>query len=259
VTKLHVEFPDIAGLAQDEEWCRVTVNGHAPRTIRFHEYGEIFDIPGLYEELFYGRLGCTSPKTLAGLLGEALKKADVPPAKLRGLDVGAGNGMVGEELKKLGVASVVGIDILPEAARATARDRPRVYVDYVVADLTALPDADRARLTATKPNLLSTVAALGFGDMPSRAFATAWNLVADQGWVVFNIKQDFLDAKYQWGFSLLVRKLREQGLLDVKSELPYRHRLALDGRPLQYVGFVGQKKGAIPDAWLDALNDHPPE
>jgi predicted TPR repeat methyltransferase len=257
--KLNVEFPDISGLTQDEEWCRVTVNGHAPRTIRFHEYAEIFGIPGLYEELFYGRLGCTSPKTLAGLLGEALKRADVPPAKLRGLDVGAGNGMVGEELKKLGVASVVGVDILPEAGAAAARDRPGVYADYVVADLTALPDGDRARLTAATPNLLSTVAALGFGDMPSLAFATAWNLVADQGWVVFNIKQEFLDAKYQHGFSLLVRRLRDEGLLEVKAEHPYRHRLALDGRPLFYVGFVGQKKGQIPDAWLPTLVDHPPE
>ena len=35
-----------------------------------------------------------------------------------------------------GVGTVVGVDILDEAANATERDRPDVYDDYVVVDLT---------------------------------------------------------------------------------------------------------------------------
>jgi predicted TPR repeat methyltransferase len=241
---LAVEFPDVVGLAQDEEWFAANVAG-VRRKIRFHDYADIFSVPGLYEALFYGRLKCTSPVTLAGLLGEALAKARIAPSSLRCLDLGAGNGMVGEELVKLGVASVTGVDILPEAAMATTRDRPGLYADYVVADLTALGEADRARLTATTPNLLSTVAALGFGDIPSLAFTTAWNLVTTPAWVVFNIKQDFLDQKYQHGFSLLVRRLREKGLFQLHAEVAYTHRLALDGTPLPYIGMVGVKTGVV--------------
>lgn len=257
MTKLAVQFPDVVGLTQDEEWFKATVDG-VEKKIRFHDYADIFSVPGLYEELFYGRLKCSSPKTLAGLLGDALKKAGVAPSSLRCLDVGAGNGMVGEELARLGVSSVVGVDILAEAATATTRDRPGLYADYVVADLTALTGAQRTRLTATKPNLLSTVAALGFGDIPSLAFTTAWNLVATPSWVVFNIKQDFLDEKYQHGFSLLVRRLREKGLFELRAEVAYTHRLALDGAPLPYVGLVGVKTGDIPDKWLASLEEPQP-
>lgn len=259
MTRLVVELPDVSGLPQDEEWCKVQVGDETPRTIRFHEYGTIFSIPGLYEELFYRRLRCGSPATLAQLLDGVLRKADVPPARLRGLDVGAGNGMVGEQLRQLGVSALIGADILPEAAAATRRDRPDVYQDYVVGDLTALSPADEARITSFRPNLLTTVAALGFGDMPSLAFARAWNLVENPAWIVFNIKQEFLDARHQHGFALLHRRLRDEGLLDVRAEHAYEHRLALDGRPLHYVGFVGMKTGPIPEAWLASLRDTPEE
>ena len=40
--------------------------------------------------------------------------------------------MVGEELEELGASTIVGIDLLPEAAAAAVRDRPGVYDDYCV-------------------------------------------------------------------------------------------------------------------------------
>ncbi len=48
---------------------------------------------------------------------------------LRVLDLGAGNGVVGEELKKRGVSRLVGVDIITEAQAATERDRPGVIND----------------------------------------------------------------------------------------------------------------------------------
>src|SRR5690606_34320718 len=51
-------------LAQDEAYCHL-VEGGEERKIRFHEYGEIYKRPGLYEQLFYQRLKCNSPRKVA--------------------------------------------------------------------------------------------------------------------------------------------------------------------------------------------------
>src|SRR3954451_2017553 len=119
---------------QDEEWCEVEVDGET-RRLRFHDYSDIYSIPGLYERLIYERLGCQSPRVIAGLLRDELESRDQDPADLRVLDLGAGNGIVAEELSDVGVDHFVGVDIIPEAATAAERDRPGLYDEYVVADL----------------------------------------------------------------------------------------------------------------------------
>ena len=52
--------PKEYSISQDEEWLEVRTRGHLKR-IRFHDYGELYKIPGLYEKLFYERLKCCSP------------------------------------------------------------------------------------------------------------------------------------------------------------------------------------------------------
>ena len=48
-TPLRVAFPrSQARLAQDHEWCVARVDGEW-REIRFHDYGKVYEIPGLYE------------------------------------------------------------------------------------------------------------------------------------------------------------------------------------------------------------------
>ncbi len=180
---------------------------------------------------------------MRSLLEEEL---DVDPATLRVLDLGAGNGMVGEELADLGVASIVGIDLLPEAAAATQRDRPGIYDDYCVLDLTALPGRCRRQLRTHRFNALVTVAALGFGDIPPLAFAEAFNLVADGGWVAFNIKEDFLDDGHPSGFSKLIGRLLETGIVEKRAEKLYCHRLSATGEELDYVAIVGTKRSDVP-------------
>ncbi len=42
-----IRFPDaVDGVDQDEEWCEIVVNGEK-RQIRFHDYADVFGIPGL--------------------------------------------------------------------------------------------------------------------------------------------------------------------------------------------------------------------
>src|SRR5436305_13260775 len=54
------------GRDQDAEWCWVKIEDGPKRRIRFHDYPEIYEIPGLYERLFYDELRCDSPATDCG-------------------------------------------------------------------------------------------------------------------------------------------------------------------------------------------------
>src|SRR5215207_5517839 len=111
-----------AALDQDEEWCEIGVDGER-RRIRLHDYAAIYEIPGLYEQLFAERLECTSPQVVCDLLRDALEYAGADPAAMAVLDFGAGNGMIGELLDEIGFARIVGVDLLPEARAAALRDR----------------------------------------------------------------------------------------------------------------------------------------
>ena len=230
---------------QDEEWCELVVDGDR-RRIRFHDYHEIYAIPGLYEHLFYELLECDSPRAVTRLLEAELRAAGREAAGLRVLEVGAGNGMVGEELAALGAGSIVGVDIIDEAAWAAERDRPGTYDDYLVVDLTALPPAARDVLRARRFNCLVTVAALGFGDIPPAAFATAYNLVEPGGLVVFNIKEDFIGAADGSGFAGLIERAVASGALELRAQRRYRHRLSVAGHPLHYVAIVAEKRADLP-------------
>jgi predicted TPR repeat methyltransferase len=230
---------------QDQEWCEITVDG-ARRRIRFHDYHEIYAIPGLYEHLFYDLLECDSPRAVTELLGEQLRVSGRHPAGLRVFEVGAGNGMVGRELTELGVETIVGVDIIAEARMAAERDRPGTYEDYLVLDLTDIPlDTGRA-LEDRRFNCLVTVAALGFGDIPPNAFAAAHNLIEDGGLIVFNIKEDFIAGGDGSGFSRLISDGFDSGALEMRSQRRYQHRLSVTGDPLHYVAIVAEKRSALP-------------
>jgi predicted TPR repeat methyltransferase len=239
--EIHVPSrPAGKAVAQDEEWFEVAIDGRR-RRIRFHDYGAIFAIPGLYEQLFYEILQCSSPETVVGLLEGELDRADVDPSSLTALDLGAGNGMVGEELQKIGVPTLVGVDLLTEAAEATARDRPDVYDDYVVADLTQLKGEKRDRLSRHPFNCLVSVAALGFGDIPPAALATAYDLIEPGGWIALTIKEDFLRREDRSGFERLIGQMLDEKMLELRTQTRYRHRLSSNGDELHYIALIANK------------------
>jgi len=252
VQGFQVEFPSRGrqSLDQDEEWCIVR-EGDSERRVRFHNYEEVFQTPGLYEYLFYEKLECDSPSVVCSLLECAIRDSDQESSDLTVLDLGAGNGMVGAELRRRGVENVVGIDIIPEARDAALRDRPDAYDDYLVVDLTEPDEAVRERLETHDFNCLTSVAALGFGDIPPRAFSEAYNIVQPSGWLAFNIRDRFLSDGDASGFSRLIGDLVEEGRLELVSSERYPHRLSVDGEPLYYTALVARKHGDVPADWIE--------
>lgn len=238
--------PRQKALGQDEEWCEVVLDGESER-LRFHDYDRIFDQPGLYEQLFYDTLKCDSPRVIRDLLSDALVKTGFEPSSIRLLDVGAGNGMVAEEIRDLGASTAVGVDILPEAKDAALRDRPDVYDAYEILDLTALTEEQREGLLAHRLNTMTVVAALGFGDIPCHAFTEALRVIKTPGWLAFNIRDAFVQGTDDSGFARLVRTCFDEGYLKPVAQRTYTHRLAASGKPLEYVAFVAEKTAEIPE------------
>lgn len=246
-----IRFPKgNGGVDQDEEWCEVAVDGDR-RRFRFHDYHELYAVPGLYEQLFYGELKCDSPRMICSLFQEQLDEGGFDAQDLRVLDVGAGNGMVGEELAELGAGTIVGVDIIEEAKEAAERDRPGVYDDYLVLDLTAISRSRQRDLQDFGFNCLTTVAALGFGDIPPQAFAAAFNFVSDDGWIAFNIKDEFLRGSDDTGFSRLIRRMLDEGTITMLTQRRYTHRLSAAGEPLHYVAVIASKHADVPMDWAD--------
>lgn len=240
-----INFPELKHIEQGKEYFVLERNGQKEK-IEFHDYDRIYEIPGLYEHLFYERYQCNSPEVVCGLLKKHIEGVGDDESPLQALDVGAGNGMVAERLIDLGADAIVGIDIIEEAAEAAQRDRPGVYADYHVADLTDLTPEVKQSLEAFDFNCMTVVAALGFDDIPPEAFARGYNLVSSPAWVAFNIKEDFVCTDDESGFCRLIGRLDEEGILDIRERHRYRHRFCQDGTPLYYYAVVGQKCRDIP-------------
>ena len=248
--RYNIRFPAPASnqLGQDEAYFYLKENDQESK-LRFHDYGDIYKRPGLYEQLFYERLKCASPQTIADILGKVLASSRVEMSELRVLDLGAGNGMVGEIMQ---VARVIGVDISQEAFEACERDRPGAYDAYYVADFCNLDPATEQELLDWQIDCLTCVAALGFGDIPTKAFATAFNLVKPGGWVAFNIKETFLQESDVSGFSRLTKYLLTSDTLEIHHMERYRHRISIEGQPLFYYALVGKKEFNIsPEALLE--------
>ncbi|MDH5543239.1 MAG: methyltransferase domain-containing protein [Nitrospinota bacterium] len=243
--------PELSSLGQNEVYFYLQGSG-GRRKIKFHDYDEIYQVQDLYEQIFYDRLKCASPAKVATIIESAVKQSQDNFSELRVLDLGAGNGMMGEELKKHGVSRLVGVDIIPEAYDATMRDRPGVYDAYYVEDFTSLDKEKREEIASWQCDCMVTVASLGFGDIPTKAFIEAFNIIKDEGWVAFNIKESFFDVSDESGFSKMIRELIFSKYLDVYHIERYRHRLSVEGQPLYYFAIAGRKNFDVPNEFLDS-------
>lgn len=253
----RIQFPQLGAhaLAQDEVYFYLYGMDGNKEKIRFHDYNEIYKRPGLYEQIFYDRLKCSSPEKVTEILKSAVDQTQEHFSELRVLDLGAGNGLMGEALEKYGVSRMVGVDIIPEAKVAADRDRPHLYDAYYISDFCNLSADETEEYRSWSLNCLTTVAALGFGDIPPRAFMEAFNIIQTQGWVAFNIKETFLHASDSTGFSRMIRDLIFSEYLDIYHLERYRHRLSVEGEPLYYFAMAARKKADIPTAFFEQYAD----
>jgi len=236
---------DSCNLDQDEAFFYL-ITKEEEKKIKFHDYSQIYSIPGLYEQLYYDRLKCRSPQKVTEMLQSAVSQSDYSFTELRVLDFGAGNGMMGEELNKNGVSRLVGVDIIPEAREALERDRPGIYDAYYIADFCNLSEDEFQEISSWSFDCMTTIAALGFGDISVKAFIKAFNITKSQGWVAFNIKETFLDHTDNSGFSKTIRELIFSKYLDLYHLTRYRHRLSIEGEPLYYFAIAGRKNSDVP-------------
>lgn len=237
---MNIELDTQAGLAQHEETFTVTFDDGRSERMRLHDYERVYAIPGLYEALLHDRLKCQGPELLAAALVVEVRQAAANPGDLRILDLGAGNGVLGEELRSRGVATpLVGLDNEPAAGPAAARDRPGLYRDYVTGTLTTVSVPELVAEHGL--NCLVGAGAIGVGHIARDEIKAAWAAFPDESWLAITFREDVLMAEGHdlsgFAASLLAG---EMGTRVLRLER-FRYRLRMSGAPIYYYALVARR------------------
>ena len=228
------------GRDQTEESLVVRYPDGTEEHFRLHEYERVYAIPGLYEEVVQRRLLSASATILAERLVTCAAAAGTDPGELAVFDLGAGNGVSGEELRARGVGTIVASDGIAEARDAARRDRPGLYAEYLVGDTDDLPQvADLIGEHAL--NALVCAGALGLGHISADSFHRLWSLFAPGAWFSVSLHEDLAQAGgSDFGDYLAGFEARGDGGQILVRE-PFRHRLTMAGDPITYVAIVARK------------------
>jgi SAM-dependent methyltransferase len=234
------DLGDIVFSPGAEDWVEFGPPGARER-VAFHDYAALYAVPGLYERVFYVELGMSSAQQVVGLYADALSQLERPPSAERVLDLGAGNGLGGAELRAIGVGRLFGVDLEPQAREAAWRDRPDVYDDYLVGDLAALPDA---QLSTIEPTAVLALSALGPGHAPPAVVERAIALLTPGGLVAFAVTPTLMPdsddpAGRQTGYPDYLRELFAVRV-DELGRRAYVHRRRTDGTDDLAVALVGR-------------------
>jgi SAM-dependent methyltransferase len=201
----------------------------AERELGLHDYGALYAVPGLYEAIFLHALRGEAPEDVAGALHDVVVADGQDPAAVRVLDLGAGSGVVGAALHRRGFDELAALDIEPEGARAAERDRPGLYAEYRTLDLLALAPDDAAWLDDLRPAVLTVAGAIGWGHLPSAAFARALDALRPGGLAALSIAPGFEDEPQLSDWAAL---LGGPGLVE-RTRRPGVARRTGDGRVLR--------------------------
>lgn len=208
---------------------------------RLHEYERVYAIPGLYEEVVQRRLLSASATILAERLVACAGDTGTAPADLAVFDLGAGNGVSGEELRARGVRTIVASDGIVEARDAAHRDRPGLYTEYLVGDTDDLPQVP-GLIREHGLNALVCAGALGLGHITADSFHRLWSAFAPGAWFSVSLHEDLAEpGGSDFGDYLTTFEAREDGG-DILVREPFRHRLTMAGEPITYVAIVARKR-----------------
>ena len=226
-----VELDTAPGRGQDEEALAVTWDDGRVERMRLHDYERVYAIPGLYEEVVQHRLACLSPKVLADALVDAA--ASSAP---RVFDLGAGNGVMGAELRSRGVELLVGSDNITAARDAAQRDRPGLYAEYLVGEIETF---DPAALVARHDlDALVCAGALGLGHITADAFGSLWAAFPSGAVFAASVHEDLAEPGGSDFGDWLVNP---PAGTEVLSRERFRHRLTMAGDELYYRAVVARK------------------
>ena len=215
--------------------------------VAVHDYETIYQIPGLYERLIVEALQCVSHEVMPALLAQVVARSGTRMTDLNVLDFGAGSGLVGAVLVRLGVKRIVGLDIVPEARSAARRDHPDIYQTYIIDDICCLEPANQAVLSHLEPNCMISVSAIGLGAHISPTVLTcAINAMPRGSWIAFNLNASFLEQDSPTGYAAVLEQLTSSTQLTIHIQRTYQHRILTDGTPLFFTAIIGQKQTGDP-------------
>jgi hypothetical protein len=213
---------------------------------RLHEYDRVYAVPGLYEEVVQERLQSASATVLAQRLVACAARAGVAARDLAVFDLGAGNGVSGEELRAHGAGTLVASDCIPAARDAARRDRPGLYAEYLVGDTDDLPQV-RDLIDEHGLNAVVCAGALGLGHISAAGFHRLWCAFPPGSWLSVSLHEDLAEpGGSDFGDYLAGFEARDEGGQILLRER-FRHRLTMAGEPITYVAVVARKRRA-PDA-----------
>lgn len=239
-----IQLPDpesVFNLPIEDEYVWVIQDG-TKRKVLIHDYGELYRTPYLYDRVME-KLQTRTHTMVPALLVKHFTQMGGTVTDMVVLDIAAGSGLTGKALADLGVESITGLDILPEAAAVAQHQYPGLYKQYYAEDLTCLSDATYEALINQRFNCLICCAALSGGRLPAAAMDTALDLLAPDGWVAFNISKRRWEKKGVGGFFQMHPWAAQADRFEIVATCPYRHRLYLNGRPLDAFALIGRKRG----------------
>jgi hypothetical protein len=236
-----VELDTTPGRRQaQEEFLLHHGDGSAER-ITLHDYARVYSVPGLYEEVVQHRLECASPATVAGALVEAAQSEGRTADGLRAFDLGAGNGVVGEELAARGVAVVAGADGVAEARDAAHRDRPGLYAHYLVGE--RLDVGEVARLVRDEGlTALVAAGAVGEGHVPVDALAQLWDAFPPGSFLALTLADREDDHDVTDVEAMIAGTAGQEHPSRTVVRRRFRHRLSMAGDELFYLVLVAVKE-----------------
>jgi trans-aconitate methyltransferase len=235
-TGLKVELDETPGRGQEQESFVLTHDDGSSERIVLHDYSKVYAVPGLYEEVVQHQLGCASPQTLARTLADAVAAAGESMAALRVLDIGAGNGVVGEELHARGAQVVAGTDGVVAARDAARRDRPELYEAYAIAGVDEI--TPEQLVVDHGLNALTTAGAIGLGHVEVSDVARWWATFPPGSWFAATAPPDVVDPA---GEDLLGVLIAAEPTTQIVRQETFPHRRRMSGETITYTVVVARK------------------